>query len=67
MSEYEVVWAINVEADNSIDAAKKALIIQRDPRSIATVFEVEKRCNCGHYHGVNYDKVDVTVQFSSIN
>lgn len=67
MSEYEVIWTINVTADDPKEAAAKALAIQRDPRSIATVFEVEKRCSCGQYHGVHYDKVDITVQFANIH
>jgi len=41
MPDYLVNWTIGViEAEDPIDAAKKTLIIQRDPESIATVFEV---------------------------
>ena len=35
-----VQWSVNIDADNYHEAAKKALEIQRDPTSIATVFEV---------------------------
>ena len=38
--EYWVRWEINVEADSSEDAAAKALEIQRDPESLAVVFDV---------------------------
>jgi hypothetical protein len=37
---YLVTWQIEVDADSPRDAAKKALEIQRDPTSIATVFNV---------------------------
>lgn len=38
---YQVTWTIDIEdADNPEEAARKALDIQRDPNSIATVFTV---------------------------
>lgn len=37
---YHVVWAIDVYAGSKEEAASKALEIQRDPTSIATVFDV---------------------------
>jgi hypothetical protein len=40
MAEYAVEWRIEVEAANPEEAARKALKIQRDKRSIATVFHV---------------------------
>lgn len=40
--EYEVVWRISLPAKGLQDAARQALEIQRDPESIATVFEVSK-------------------------
>ena len=43
MAEYHVRWDIDVEAGSPKQAAKKALKIQRDPESIATVFEVYLR------------------------
>jgi len=39
---YLVIWEINIEADSSIEAAKEALKIQRDPYSTATVFKVKE-------------------------
>ncbi len=36
-----VKWDINLEADTAEDAARQALEIQRDPESIATVFNVK--------------------------
>jgi hypothetical protein len=38
--EYRVKWEIDVDARSPREAAHKALKIQRDPESIATVFEV---------------------------
>lgn len=40
MQEYLVCWHINIQADSPQEAAEKALEIQRDPTSLATVFEV---------------------------
>ena len=37
---YRVTWEIDIEAGSPLAAAKKALKIQRDPSSIATVFDV---------------------------
>lgn len=38
-----VVWEIDVEADSAQEAADKALAIQRNPDSCATVFDVKDR------------------------
>lgn len=40
MSEFKVTWTIQIEAENSEQAAQEALKIQRDPKSLATCFEV---------------------------
>jgi hypothetical protein len=40
MTEYHVVWAIDLDAESPADAARKALTIQRKRDSIATVFTV---------------------------
>lgn len=40
MKEYHVQWEIEICADSAEDAARKALEIQRDPNSLATVFRV---------------------------
>lgn len=40
MKSYLVTWEIDIDADTPEDAARKALAIQRDPASIATVFDV---------------------------
>ncbi len=37
---YTVRWEIDVDAESPKEAAKQALEIQRDPESLATVFEV---------------------------
>ena len=39
-TEYSVTWKIDVDAVNPTDAARQALMIMRDKKSIATVFEV---------------------------
>ena len=40
MKTYHVKWEIELDAESSYDAARLALEIHRDPRSMATVFEV---------------------------
>ena len=40
LKEYRVVWDIELYACSPREAAQKALQIQRDPESIATVFDV---------------------------
>ena len=40
MTNYRVTWQIDIEADSPKEAAAKALVIMRDPSSIATVFDV---------------------------
>jgi hypothetical protein len=41
MKTYMVVWTIELDATSPRDAAQQALLIQRDPESTATVFEIE--------------------------
>lgn len=40
MKLYIVVWEIDIEAESPEEAARMALEVQRNPDSIATVFEV---------------------------
>jgi len=40
MPTYLVSWKIEIEADTPREAAEEALEIQRDPESLATLFEV---------------------------
>lgn len=40
LREYQVVWTIDVHAESFEAAAEAALIIQRNPDSMATVFSV---------------------------
>jgi hypothetical protein len=40
MTEYRVVWLIDIDADSPREAAQEALAIQRNPESIATCFVV---------------------------
>lgn len=43
MSHYRVTWDIDLEASTPEMAARKALEIQRNPESTATVFDVSER------------------------
>lgn len=37
---YHVNWEIELDAESPVDAARKALAVQRDPQSLASVFVV---------------------------
>jgi len=39
---YNVIWEIDIDARSPVEAAKKALKIQRDTGSTATIFEVSE-------------------------
>jgi hypothetical protein len=43
MTTYSIKWEIEIDAKTPEDAARKALEIQRDPASIATVFDVYEK------------------------
>lgn len=40
MKTYRVMWEIDIEAEDPDEACRRALEIQRDPESTATVFQV---------------------------
>lgn len=40
---YRVIWEIDIDAETPLEAARKALCMQRDPESIATAFAVKDR------------------------
>ena len=42
MSDYHIVWRIDIEADSARDAAQKARQFQLDPDSTATCFNVSE-------------------------
>jgi hypothetical protein len=42
MTEYNVVWRIDIEAGTPVQAAKLARAIQLDPESTATVFQIRR-------------------------
>ena len=45
MPSYRVTWEIDIDADSAKEAAQKALTIQRNADSIATVFRLVDRDN----------------------
>jgi hypothetical protein len=46
MPSFHISWEIELNAADEVDAARKALAIQRDPNSIATVFDVINQDEC---------------------
>lgn len=56
MTAYRVTCIIDIEADSPEDAAREALRIQRDPASIATVFDV---CRKADLHGETTETFDL--------
>ena len=55
MAAYRVIWEIDIEADTPLHAARQAADIQRDPQSIAVVFEVKEMTPKGWMHVENVD------------
>jgi hypothetical protein len=49
---YIVTWVIDIEAETPEEAAEKALEIQRDPESTATVFDVAWDVRTNHGRGI---------------
>lgn len=60
MTIYLVQWEIDIEADSPREAAVKALRIQRDPESIATVFAVWWETSRSGEHTVHQSKIDLS-------
>src|SRR2546427_77361 len=56
--DYHVSWDIDLVADSPTDAARQALRIQRDPDSIATVFDVADEEG-------NIERIDLTAAAES--
>ena len=46
MTEYTVTWMQVISADSPVDAAEKALKIQRNPESTAIIFDVYNIRTC---------------------
>lgn len=61
-AEYRVEWTIDIEAAGPEQAARRALVIQRAPDSIATVFEVRRinRDEKGHRQLGQPTTIDLT-------
>jgi len=60
--EWRVHWEIDVYADSPENAARRALAIQRDPASTATVFAVQPREDLAHesLYGLSTTVVDLS-------
>jgi hypothetical protein len=56
MPEYRITWEIQITADSPREAAEQALAIQRDPNSIATVFDVAD--DDGNIERINLEEID---------
>ena len=56
MTEYMVVWEVQVEAESPEAAARTAIAMQRNPESTATVFEVFPQV--GSATTIDLDEID---------
>lgn len=61
MTTYVVVWGIEIDADSPQEAARIALDIQRDPESLATVFDVHPYLASGKL-SKRYYRIDLSVE-----
>ncbi len=54
---FRVIWDIDIDANTPEEAARKALAIQRNPRSIAVIFKVAESTSDGtvnpHSHTID--------------
>lgn len=72
MTEYQVIWAIEVSADNPTEAAMQARQILLDPHSEAVHFsvapfgEVISKGAAAEYEDVDLSEVDFTVLDTSL-
>jgi hypothetical protein len=62
MKAYNVIWQMEFDAESAEDAARQALTVQRDPESIATVFDVMEIDNgAGEFSVFNVSEtIDIT-------
>jgi len=56
MPEYRITWEIQITADSPREAAEQALVIQRVPNSIATVFDVAD--DDGNIERIDLEEID---------
>lgn len=56
MKTFLVCWEIQLDAETAREAAEKALEIQRDPSSIATVFDVWAEDEEHDYYRIDLSK-----------
>ena len=59
MKEFLVRWEIEISAETPEDAAREALRAQRDPDSLATVFEVQERDEDGYGDPIRIDVEEI--------
>lgn len=58
LKSYHVMWEIDLDATSAEDAARRALKIQRDPGSMATVFDVTEE-NCDDAIKEHTERIDL--------
>lgn len=59
MKDFLVRWEIEISAETPEDAAREALRAQRDPGSLATVFEVQERVEDGYEDPIRIDVEEI--------
>jgi hypothetical protein len=62
MPTYRVIWRIDIQAESAVAAAEQARAVQRDPGSIALLFEVIERPSPGHQNDHSTPRIAVDVR-----
>lgn len=62
MPTYRVIWRIDIQAESAVAAAEQAREVQRDPGSIASLFEVIERPSPGQENGHSTLRIAVDVR-----
>jgi hypothetical protein len=66
MPSYRVIWRIDIQAESAVDAAERAREVQRDPESIASLFEVIERPGPGRETGHSTPRIAVDIRETAV-
>ena len=66
MPTYRVIWRIDIQAESAVAAAEQAREVQRDPESIAPLFEVVERPCPGRQNDRQTPRIAVDVRETAV-
>ena len=66
MPTYRVIWRIDIQAESAVAAAERAREVQRDPESVASLFEVIERPGPGRETDHSTPRIAVDVREAAV-